>query len=197
MSQNTPNPQGKGLSPILANLDAQRVIADQVPPKHIEQVSAELFTSLFILESTFRFQPVVGKPYYLYEQPDQFWLALTPPTRLGESVAGRFIGVCELQSDLTWTLELADAVANDEAFMAFLADKRAAFERDLEAADTMADSLPTFKRNTSFYGQAFAYGLSHSLGSSMAQSGIRELGYREAQGLIANRRQDTTDSDAS
>lgn len=186
MSQNNPNPQGKGLSPVVANLDAQRAVAAHVPPKHIKQVSTELFTSLFVLESTFRFQPVVGKTYYLYEKPDHFWLALTPPERLGESVAGRFIGTCELQKDLTWTLELADDVAEDEAFMAFLAQKRAAFERDLQSAETLADSLPTFKRDTSFFGQACAYGLSHSLGSSMAQSGIRNMDYDQAMGLLNN-----------
>lgn len=193
MSQTTPNPQGKGQTPVLAALDAQRAVAAYVPPKHIEQVSAELFTSLFVLESNFRFKPVVGKSYYLYEKPDQFWLALTPPKLLSEAVAGRFIGTCELQSDLTWTLDLAEAVAEDQTFLDFLADKRAAFEQNLESVDSLAESLPQFNRRASFYGQAYAYGLSHSLGSSMSQSGIRELNYEQAKGMLAHSGNETSD----
>lgn len=185
MSKN-PNPDGKGASPVLATLhEASRGLAS-VAPKHIEQVTAELFTSLFVLESEFRFKPVPGKPYYLYEQPERFWLGITPPSMMSADVGGRFIGVCELQSDLTWTLELDQAVAEDEDFMAWLAAKRAAFERRLGEAETVDDILPVYEARLSFYRRASAFGVAHSLGRSMTASGISGLSYDEARGLLTD-----------
>ena len=110
MSEN-PNPQGKGLSPILATLEESRAAAAAVPPKHIEQVSTELFTSLFVLESDFRFKPTPGRSYWLYHKRGRFWLSLIPPGEWDETDYGRYIGECSLQPDMTWTLLLADEVA--------------------------------------------------------------------------------------
>lgn len=86
-----------------------------------------------------------------------------------EDVAGRFIGTCELQSDMTWALELAPEVAHDDDFMDELAERRAAFERRYD-----------------FYRRAAAFALSYSLGRSMVQSGIRGLSYDEAMGRLTH-----------
>ncbi|MCS4505452.1 DUF2452 domain-containing protein [Arhodomonas aquaeolei] len=187
MSKN-PNPQGKGGAPVLATLEAQRAAVVTVPPKHIEQVSTELFTSLFVLESDFRFRPVPGKRYYLYRKPERYWLSMIPPQEWGggEAVTGRFIGACELQPDMTWTLELDEAVAADDAFMNELAERRAAFERQLGDVEAVDDVLPVHERRFTFYRRAFAFALAHSLGRSMEQSGIAGLSYEEAQGRLAH-----------
>lgn len=185
MSKN-PNPQGKGGSLVLNTLSQQRAALAAVPPKHIEQVSTELFTSLFVLESDFRFRPVPGRDYYLYRKPERFWLSLTPPEIMTEDVAGRFIGTCELQSDMTWTLELAPEVANDDDFMDELAERRAAFERRLSEAESMDDVLPVHERRYDFYRRAAAFALSYSLGRSMEQTGIRGLSYDEAMGRLTH-----------
>ncbi|WP_440997028.1 DUF2452 domain-containing protein [Arhodomonas sp. SL1] len=185
MSRN-PNPQGKGGAPVLATLTEQRTAVASVPPKPIEQVSTELFTSLFVLESEFRFKPVPGKRYHLYRKPDRFWLSMIPPQEWSESVAGRYIGACELQSDMTWTLELADEVAADPAFQRFLETKRDAFERRLQEAETVDDVLPVHESGFSFYRRAFAFALAHSLGRSMSRAGISGLSYDEARGLLSD-----------
>lgn len=183
-----PNPQGKGGSPVLSTLDEQRGQAAWAPPKPIDQVATELFTSLFVLESEFRFKPVPGKRYFLYRKPEHFWLSLTPPRMIGESVAGRFIGHCMLQRDMTWTLELADAVANDDDFIAYLEQRRAAFEQRLQAAETVDEVLPVYKRGFAFYRRASAFAVAHSLGRSMQRSGIGGLSYDEARGLLTGER---------
>lgn len=181
-----PNPDGKGASPVLATLDEARGGLVVAAPKHIDQVATELFTSLFVLESEFRFKPVVGKTYYLYRQPERFWLGITPPAMLGAAVAGRFIGICVLQTDMTWTLELTEAVAGDDEFMAWLAAKRAAFERRLGDAETVDDILPIYESRLSFYRRASAFGVAHSLSRSMTASGISGLSYDEARGLLTD-----------
>lgn len=179
-----PNPDGKGGSPVLAALREASTGQVAAAPKHVEQVATELFTSLFVLESEFRFKPVPGKPYYLYRQQARFWLGITPPEMLGETVAGRFIGECVLQNDLTWTLALSAAVAADDAFMAWLAARRQAFERRLGAANSVDELLPVYESRLSFYRRAAAFGVAHSLARAMSAAGIRGLSYDAARGLL-------------
>ena len=181
-----PNPDGKGQVPVLAALAQGQQAALAVPPKHIEQVSVELFTSLFVLESDFGFQPVVGRPYWMYQKEGRFWLSHIPPREWSPVVYGRYIGECELQDDMSWTLMLADEVAGDDTFMQYLEEKRARFEETLEAADSLEDALPVHDSRLPFYQRAYAYGLANSLGASMEQSGIRELTYNEARGLLTH-----------
>lgn len=185
MSDN-PNPQGKGQVPVLAALTENQHATAAVPPKHIEQVSVELFTSLFVLESDFNFKPVPGNTYWLYQKEGRFWLSPVPPQEWSPTVYGRYIGECQLHTDMSWTLMLADEVAEDQAFVAYLEDKRARFEETLEAAETLDDALPVHESRLPFYQRAFAYALAHSLGTSMERSGIRELSYNEARGLLTH-----------
>ena len=185
MSKN-PNPQGKGQVPVLAALAEGRTAALHVPAKRIEQVSTELFTSLFILESEFRFKPVPGRPYWLYRKDGAFRLSIIPPHGWYEQVSGRYIGECQLQDDMTWTLELAEDVAEDAEFLNFLEEKRKAFERDLSEAESVEDALPRFKANFPFYQRVFAFALSSSLDASMDKSGIKGLSYEEALGQITD-----------
>lgn len=185
MSDN-PNPQGKGQVPVLAALTENQQAAAAIPPKHIEQVSVELFTSLFVLESDFNFKPVPGNTYWLYQKEGRFWLSPVPPQEWSPTVYGRYIGECQLQQDMSWTLMLADDVAEDQAFIAYLEEKRARFEETLESAETLDDALPVHESRLPFYQRAFAYALAHSLGTSMDHSGIRALSYNEARGLLTH-----------
>lgn len=186
MHESNPNPQGKGGVPVLAALTENQHPAATLPPKHIEQVSVELFTSLFVLESDFNFKPVLGRAYWLYRKEGRFWLSPVPPQEWHPMVYGRYIGECRLQQDMSWTLMLADDVAGDPAFMCELEEKRARFERSLEAAVTLDDALPMHESNFPFYQRAFAYALAHSLGASMDHAGIRGLSYDEARGLLTH-----------
>ncbi|KPJ95280.1 MAG: hypothetical protein AMJ53_03100 [Gammaproteobacteria bacterium SG8_11] len=177
-----PNPQGKGLVPVLDSLAASRP-AINVPPKFIEQISSELFTSLFVLESQFHFKPVVGKPYWLYRQGQVFKLSLISPTEWRGGF-GQFVGECQLQSDITWTLILDEQAASDSELMQLIANKRRELDTQLRAADTLEEVLPVFRASLPFYQRVFASALAHSLGVSMQKSGIKQLSYRQAQKLL-------------
>lgn len=179
-----PNPQGKGTPGVLATLDGQRGGLAGVPAKPNDQVATELFTSLFVLEAHFRFKPVPGKTCFLYRQAEHFQLCLSPPAMLSEAVGRRFIGVCDLQRDMTWTVELAPAVAEDPDFQAYLAEQRAAFEQRLGGAESVDDMLPNYERRFSFHRRASAFGVAYSLRRSMAQAGIAGLSYDQARGLL-------------
>ena len=184
------NPQGKGNSLVLDTLDARRRLPAALPPKPVEQISAELFTSLFVLESRFRFKPVPGQTYFLYRRgAAAYWLGLTPPRMLGEAVAGRFIGHCVMQTDMTWTLALSESAANDRAFLDELENKKREFEQRLQAAERIDDLLPVYERGFDFYRRAAGFALAYSLSRSMTRAGISGLSYDSARALLPARPQ--------
>ena len=88
---NRPNPQGKGLVPVLDSLTESRA-AISVPPKQINQIANELFTSLFVLHSKFQFKPVLGKSYWLYLRNNSFQLSMIAPHEWGGNSYGQYIG---------------------------------------------------------------------------------------------------------
>jgi hypothetical protein len=178
-----PNPQGKGLTPVLDSLKASRTRLS-VPPKRVDQISSELFTSLFVLHSQFGFKPVRGRPYWLYRRHETFRLSLIAPHEWGDARFGQYIGECVLREDLTWTLHFDARAAADRQLMALLAGRREAFERSLGKAETLDGALPVFDISLPFYRRVFAAALAHSLSLSMRKSGIHDLSYRQAQARL-------------
>ena len=185
MSKN-PNPQGKGLVPILQSLaNAQPRI--RVPPKQIRRIASELFTSLFVLGSEFKFQPVIGKSYWLYRVGDRFKLMLIAPCDWSCGYPGQLIGECVLQEDVTWTLTLDAHAAEDRKLMALVSEQHRALQAALESADTLEEALPAYNASMRYHSRVLAYGLVASLKASMHGAGIARLSYRDALSLIADR----------
>jgi hypothetical protein len=183
-----PNPQGKGLVPVLDGLASSRP-KKAIPPKHVDQIAGELFTSMFVLESEFAFKPVVGNIYYLYRKEGLFRLSLvSPEERVGEQF-GQYIGECTLEADITWTLVMDEIAAQDKGLIRFIQSRKDNFEQVLESADRLEDVLPVFCESFPFYRRLFASALAHSLGVSMELSGIRTLTYGEAKGLLEHQQQ--------
>lgn len=188
----TPNPQGKGLVPVLVALSAASYRSIALP-KQIEQIAGELFTSMFVLESSFGFKPVPGRVYWLYRGSDRYKLSLLSPEQWSAAVYGQLIGQCVLHADLTWTLELSDGAVNDSEFMAYIAERRRVFGEDLQGAQQIDDILPVFRESLPFYQRVFASAMAGSLSRSMELSGIKGLSYDEARGLLTVDVADTTE----
>jgi len=186
MSLKQPNPQGKGLVPVLDSLtDSRARIA--VPAKHIDQISSELFTSLFVLHSKFHFKPVIGKSYYLYRRADDsFHLSMIKPQEWGGTSFGHFVGECVLQQDISWTLHLDTTAAEDEGLRRLIEDRRRQFDTALHAAETIDELLPVYLGSLPFYQRVFASALANSLQASMHKSGIQGLSYAQAKGLLGS-----------
>jgi hypothetical protein len=175
-----PNPQGKGLTPVLDSLRESR-ISIPAPSKHMEQISSELFTSLFVLHSKFQFKPVVNKKYWLYRRDNQFQLSLISPQEWGGSGFGQYIGECMMQEDVTWTLALDERAAQDRELMGLIEKRRREFEQALGAADDVTKALPFYVESLPFYQRVFASALANSLKESMLKSGIHGLSYDQAR----------------
>ena len=178
-----PNPQGKGLVPVLQGLQ-QHWAQVRVPPKHIDQVSLELFTSLFVLQSEIRFNPVPGQDYWLYRDGERWKLSMVGPAEWGERRPGRYVGHCVLQPDRTWSLELDAGIADDPQFMAEVDRRRAQLQQRLERAENLESVLPGYEERLGYHGKVLAFILGKSLRSSMQLSGIAALDYRQAKGLL-------------
>jgi hypothetical protein len=178
-----PNPQGKGLVPVLQGLQ-QHWARVRVPAKHIDQVSLELFTSLFVLQSEFKFNPVAGQDYWLYRRGKAWMLSLISPDEWGQNRPGRYIGRCELQQDRTWTLDLDPDIAADGAFMSEVEQRRRQLQEKIETAAALQDILPDYDDRAGYYSKVLAFILGKSLRSSMQLAGIAALDYKAAKGLI-------------
>lgn len=177
--QPSANPQGKGNVPVLHDLAGLRAHAP--PPKLLLQVEAELFTSLFILDSEFKFKPVSGMAYWLYHQLDRFRLSLIAPHEGIGDALGNAIGCCTLHPDLTWTLELTTSAATDTAFLAQLEQRRTALRERLAQAATLAEAMPGYERRLPYYQRALTSALGWSLRHSLHGSGIARLTYDAAR----------------
>jgi uncharacterized protein DUF2452 len=120
----TPNPQGKGLVTVLDSLLLARKTVS-VPAKNMDQIANELFTSLFVLNSQIKFKPVIGRRYWLYRKNRTYQLSLIAPEQWTPSKYGCYIGACELQKDITWTLRLSSQSQNDRQLLSAIAIQRA------------------------------------------------------------------------
>lgn len=179
----SPNPQGKGLVPVLDSLTESRATIP-VPPKQIDQISSELFTSLFVLHSRFLFKPVVGKSYYLYWRNKDFHLSLITPQEWGGSSYGEYVGECVLHEDVTWTLTLHTSAAQNTEILQLIERRREEFQQALSGADIVDDVLPVYLESLPFYQRVLASALASSLKASMQKSGIQGLSYQQARGLL-------------
>ncbi len=170
------NPQGKGVVSVLDNL---REVKNhlRVSAKTIREISNELFTSLFVLNSEIRFQPKLNQTYWLYSKNQKYRLSLIAPEQWSPAQYGRFIGACELQADLVWSLNLSADCAADPAFLRHIADQRRQLEQRLQQAEKVEDVLPVYVQALPFYARILASALAYSLKQSMRQSGIAGLSF--------------------
>ncbi len=173
------NPQGKGLVPIMDMLLVHRHFVN-IPAKKIEQITAELFTSLFILQSEFKFRIVTNRSYWLYRNQETFRLSIIHPREWKNSSFGEFVGECILQNDLTWTLILSEQAAQDEELIDYINSEKTAFKKQLLQQTQLTQALPVYEANLPFYQRALANGLACSLKISMVKSQILQLDFKSA-----------------
>lgn len=73
--------------------------------EQVREIENKLKISEKIYESDFRFQPVIGQMYHLYEKEDHFKLSLIAPGEWGRSKSmGKHIASVKLLGDHSWEL---------------------------------------------------------------------------------------------
>ncbi len=160
MSQDNPNPQGKGLRPVME--DWHRYQPLQATPKNNERLFADYFTSMLVLSADFNFRPVVGKDYYLYFRDGEWRLSLIEPERWSGERAGECVGECQLHPDMTWSITPYSETLDSEAVKAALGRFAEQMADHIEHHDE-DEALPFYARQFSYYRRLAASGLARSL----------------------------------
>lgn len=168
-----PNPQGKGLVPVL---DAwQSVQPAAITSKSAPRLLGDYLVSLLVLSAEFSFKPVPGKPYYLYWREGDWLLSLISPAEWGLRLPGECLGECQLGFDMTWHLIPQQGSVFSAELQRAIEQFTAIFGEHLASADALEDTLPFYVRQLPFYRRLFATGLAISLKKSMQASG--QLGH--------------------
>lgn len=161
------NPQGKGLVPVLDNLMSLRPSIASIEPKTVEQISHELFTSLFVLGSQFMFRPVPGINYYLYYAKAKFKLSLIAPHEWQNTSFGDYVGCAKLLDDASWTLAIPESVKQHAELSGLINDFKKQFEQQLEKENDIRSLFPRYSVSLPYYQRMLAAAVSFSLGASL------------------------------
>ncbi len=159
-----PNPQGKGLVPMLADWDSVQPVA-AANRSASEFLRAYCLSSL-VLAADFRFKPVIGQSYYLYATATGWNLSLIAPDEWRNSRADQLLGTCRLQADMTWRVEMAQ-FDEGSAVASSARDFVRGFVETLTAQDDIAAYLPVYASELPYYQRMLATAMSKSLRHAM------------------------------
>ena len=171
------NPDGKGYIGILK--DWEDTEPKGVVAKQSRQVLAELFTSMLVLSSTFKYQPVVGNRNYLYWINGEWSISLIAPEEWSDRRHAAYAGACVLQPDMTWTIEPSENLASENAVSEAVARFYKAFANMLSTDLTLEEVLPTYVAKLPYYERLYAAALSRSLRGTLLLGGQAAINCRQ------------------
>lgn len=158
ITEKTPNPQGKGLVPVLAHLHQLQPSPDQT--SHPHAVLMRYLFSRLVLKARFAFQPTRGQRYTLYWYNETALLSMINPKEFGGEWPSRAVADCILCNDLTWEcLHLYSASKLSE--MAQLSPEI------VNTNTPLKDTLPYYDASLPFNQRALAYGMSHGVAQQL------------------------------
>ena len=166
-----PNPQGKGLVPVLEHWESHR--PTDVAAKPPRQLLGDYLVSLLILSASFGFKPVAERGYHLYLCDGQWQLSLIAPWEWPNVATRLYAGECQLRTDMTWQLTPSENLQDYPELVAALEAFQAGFVELLSSDAPLEDDLPLYVARLPFYQRLLATGLSASLRRS-TQAAKRE-----------------------
>ncbi|HKK22408.1 MAG TPA: DUF2452 domain-containing protein [Pseudohaliea sp.] len=178
-TRKNPNPQGKGLVPVLAHWHALRPRG--ATAKGPTELLLDLFASTLVLSARCDLRPVPGQRYYLYGGEHGWRLSLVSPREWGERAPGDCLGPCWLREDMTWALEAEESLATNAGLRARVAALVQDFLERLDVDGPLEAQLPGYRRDLPYYRRLLAAGLGASLRQSLAAAGA---GGADARGTL-------------
>jgi Protein of unknown function (DUF2452) len=159
-----PNPQGKGLVPVLEDLHALSVQVQQ------HRTPLDFFRdyclSSLVLAADFRFKPVPDKAYYLYSTSRNWNLSLVGPGEWHREMPGVYVAHCLLRRDMTWHVEFTQMDTKSEESQK-LENFVSGFVESLCGNKNLDESLPFYSAELPYYHRVLATGLAASLKHTM------------------------------
>ena len=166
-TQKNPNPQGKGLVPVLRDW---AMLRPQVQGhKDVSAFLRDYCLSSLVLAAEFRFKPVPGQAYFLYACDEGWKLSLIGPDEWGERSIGDCLGRCELRTDMTWDVLPAESLHDDSKALAQAQEFVRGFVQALQAQESIADHLPYYVESLPYYQRMLATALSSSLNQTLPE----------------------------
>ena len=169
-TQKKANPQGKGLVPIV-NL-WQSLQPATIAKKTTGQLFAEYFTSLLILSAEFRFKPVQGAIYFLYLKKQRWMLSLIEPERWSHGQRGEYFGSCQLQEDMTWSINKGDEISSHPDIAVGLNNFYQQMVSHLDSEKPLIEILPFYLDELPYYRRMAATGLARSMRYSFGEHAL-------------------------
>lgn len=164
------NPQGKGLVPILE--DWRGAQPSTVRARSPREVLRDYLVTSLVVAAEIRFKPRPGVQYFLYLANGGWKLSLVSPEEWRGRQPGPCLGRCVMQPDMTWQLTPVSGVGNQQELVDGLEAFREGFADWLDQEGTLEDHLPFHVRELPYYRRLLAAGMSSSLKSSLARSGL-------------------------
>jgi hypothetical protein len=163
-----PNPQGKGVVPVLRDLSAMQ--AGALSSKSPGDFLRDYCISSLILSAVFRFKPVVEKTYFLYTKEKDLSLSLIAPYEWGEYNPGEFLASCRLRADMTWEMDISplDEGSNGLARARHFVRE---FVVTLSKQDSICEYLPFYVEELPYYQKVLTTALASSLRGSLPDTG--------------------------
>ncbi|MEP6391676.1 MAG: DUF2452 domain-containing protein [Halioglobus sp.] len=159
-----PNPQGKGLVPVLEHWESHQ--PNHVVAKPPRQLLGDYLISLLILSANFGFKPVPERGYFLYLCNGQWQLSMIAPWEWSKASNRLYAGECQLRSDMTWQLTPSENLQEYPELVAALESFQAGFIELLNSDAPLEDDLPLYVARLPFYQRLLATGLSASVRQS-------------------------------
>ena len=171
------NPDGKSSNQFM--MDWYKTEPRGVVAKPQQQVLAEFFTSMLVLSAEFKYEPTIGVANYLYFVRDRWQLSLISPEEWNEERREGFIGTCVLQPDMTWTIEPAKHLKDNERLAHAIGRFWHAFDETLDTEQTLEDILPFYVRHMPYYQRLHAAGLGRSIRAAVTLGDQRSIKARD------------------
>ena len=171
------NPDGKGLNGFL--LDWYRSEPRGVVAKPQRQVLAEYFTSMLVLSAKFKYKPSVGVTNYLYLIDGDWALSLIAPHQWSKERQDGFVGRCELQRDMTWTIDPSESLGDRPIVVDAIARFYDAFAETLDSDLTLEEILPFYVGRMPYYQRLYASALSRSIRAAVTLGDQRSMKARD------------------
>ena len=168
VSRNQPNPQGKGMVPVLRDWETMQPAAPG--PKCPATFLRDYCFSSLVLAAGFHFKPVVGQSYFLYASEQDCSLSLIAPHEWGQRKVGAFVASCRLRPDMTWDMDTSEldehspAAARAQTFI-----RR--FVANLTTQNSITHHLPFYIPGLPYYQRLLATALASSLRRALPPTG--------------------------
>lgn len=162
-SSDQPNPQGKGLVPVLQELTSRKAMIDTGSYDYAHathSILQDYIISRLILCADFKFKPVVNMPYYLYVKNQTIKLSLISPTEWTDSQFGTYICTCQLKPSSCWHISSQNKSASaTSSLAAVISQLKNTLLSDLFTDQSLQSTLPFYDERLDFHQRVLANAL--------------------------------------